>query len=97
MTQPNNPAPEEAVAAPARETAGQRLPSLLAALIAMAAWAILIFSDGYLAMAVAAVAAVVGFIAARKGWRSLATAAIIASLVLIVVTGAFLFVIKYVL
>lgn len=99
MTQQNNPSPEETsqVQTPAPETAGQRLPALLAALIAIVAWAILIFSDGYVAMAVAAIAAALGFFAERKGWRSLATAAIIAALVLIVVTGAFLLVIKYVL
>lgn len=99
MTEPNTQAAQETPIAekPATETASRRLPALLAAIIAMVAWAILIFSNGYLAIAVAAVAAVIGFVAARKGWKSLATAAIIASLVLIVVTGAFLIIIKFVL
>lgn len=79
------------------ETAGQRLPALIAAVVAVCAWVFLIVSNGYAAMGVAAMATVLGFYAAHKGWRTLATAAIIASLVLIVVTGAFLIVINYVL
>ncbi len=82
---------------PQPETAGQRLPAFLAALLAIVAWVVLLFSDGYLAIIIGLVAAAVGFYAVRKGWRSLATAAIIAALVLVVVTVAFLVVINFVL
>ena len=97
MTEVNEIPQKEEETPQTPETAGQRLPALLAALLAVAAWVVLISSNGYAAIAIAVVAAIVGFYAARKGWKTLATAAIIASLVLIVVTGAFLIVINYVL
>ncbi|MBO4977425.1 MAG: hypothetical protein J6C67_01755 [Muribaculaceae bacterium] len=65
--------------------------------LTLAAWATLIWLDGYAAMAVAAAAVVVGFLAVSgrsTPVKNLAITAIIAATVLLVVLAAFLIVIK---
>lgn len=65
--------------------------------LAVIAWIVLLWSDGYVALAVAVLACVAGFLGAARGGRPqkrLAIAAIIASMVLVVVLAAFLIVIK---
>ena len=69
----------------------------LAVVLALAAWAVLMWGDGYVALAVGVVAAVTGFIGAHRnsrGLRRISVAAVIASLVLVAVVAAFLIVIK---
>lgn len=65
--------------------------------LAVMAWLVLLWSNGYVALAVAVLACVAGFLGAARGGRPekrLAVAAIIASMVLVVVLAAFLIVIK---
>ncbi len=69
----------------------------ISVVLALLAWAMLMWVNGYVAMVVAVLAAVVGFMSlpgrSRAG-ESLAITAVIASLVLVVVLAAFLVVIK---
>lgn len=68
-------------------------------LIAVVAWLILVWSDGYIALATAVAALIVGIIGARRrspGAKRLAVTAIIAALVLIVVVASYLVVLKVV-
>lgn len=64
--------------------------------LAVGAWLALAYSTGYLAMAVAAAAIIVGAFGCRRrcSWRNLAITSIIASMVLIVVVAAFIIVLK---
>ncbi len=69
----------------------------LATALAIAAWCLLLWSNGYAALAVGVVACAAAFIGASgssRAMRRLATSAIIASLVLIVVVTAFIIVLK---
>ncbi len=73
------------------------LPAWLAVVLALAAWATLMWVNGYVALAVGVVAAVAGCIGAHHNSRPLrriSVAAIIASVVLVTVVAAFLIVIK---
>lgn len=79
--------------------AAHRSPALawLALLMSLAAWASLIWTNGYISLLIAALAAVAGFFGTIKvstAVRRLAVTAIIAALVLIAVVSAFLIVIK---
>ncbi len=65
--------------------------------LALVAWAVLAWADGYVAMAVAAAGIAAGFIGAHKNsaaMKRLATTAIIASTVLLTVVAAYLIVLK---
>ena len=69
----------------------------ISVVLALLAWAMLMWVNGYVAMVVAVLAAVVGFMSLPGRSRivkSLAITAVIASLVLVVVLAAFLVVIK---
>ena len=72
--------------------------SVASVVLTIVAWLALIFvraSGGYIAMGVAAVAAVLGFFGAcprNRHWRNLAITSVLASLVLLVVVGAFILV-----
>lgn len=69
----------------------------LAVVLALVAWAILAWSNGYVAMGVAAAAMAVGFVGTRHSsvaMKRLAITAIIASTVLLVVVAAYLIVLK---
>lgn len=71
--------------------------AIAALILAIAAWALLIWSNGYVACAVGAVAVVCGFLGAHAGHgalRNAAVTAIIAATVLLVVVLAFLIVLK---
>lgn len=84
-----------AVAVPAAPT--RPWAAWLAVVLALAAWAALMWSDGYVALAVGVVAAVIGCLGAHRntrGLRRISVAAVIASLVLVAVVAAFLIVIK---
>lgn len=79
--------------------AAHRSPALawLALLMSLAAWASLIWTNGYISLFIASLAAVAGFFGTIKvsnAVRRLAVTAIIAALVLIAVVSAFLIVIK---
>lgn len=79
--------------------AGQGKPALawISLTLALVAWAALLWLNGYIALFVAIVSAVVGFFAIPRrsaGAKRLAITAIIASTVLIVVVAAYLVVIK---
>ena len=68
-----------------------------AVLAALVAWALLAWSNGYVAMGIAAVGVLAGFIGARHSslaMKRLAITAIIASTVLLVVIAAYLIVLK---
>lgn len=66
--------------------------------LTVAAWlTLMLFTDGYAAMAVAAAALIVGFLSMRgssRAIRNIAITAVIASTVLLVVLTAFIIVIK---
>ncbi len=69
----------------------------VAVALAIIAWIILMWSNGYVALGVAVAACAAGFWGASdsgRGMKRLAIAAIIAAMVLIVVLAAFLIVIK---
>lgn len=69
----------------------------ISVVLALLAWAMLMWVNGYVAMVVAVLAAVVGFMSLpgrSRAVKSLAITAVIASLVLVVVLAAFLVVIK---
>ena len=69
----------------------------LAVVLALVAWAVLAWSNGYVAMVVAAAAMAVGFVGTRHNsvaMKRLAVTAIIASTVLLVVVAAYLVVLK---
>lgn len=69
----------------------------IAVLLAVVAWVVLLWGNGYVALGVALVACVAGFWGAagnENAMRRLATAAIIAAMVLVVVLAAFLVVLK---
>ena len=69
----------------------------VAVVLALAAWVTLMWVDGYVALGLGVAGIVSGFVAARRNefaLRRLAIAAIIASMVLVVVLAAFLIVIK---
>lgn len=69
----------------------------LATALAVAAWCMLLWSNGYAALALGVLACVAAFIGAAgnsTAMRRLATSAIIASIVLIVVVTAFIIVLK---
>lgn len=69
----------------------------ISVVLALLAWAMLMWVNGYVAMVVAVLAAVVGFMSLpgrSRTVKSLAITAVIASLVLVVVLAAFLVVIK---
>ena len=71
--------------------------AIAALILAIVAWAVLLWSNGYVACAVAAVAVVCGFLGAHAGHgalRNAAVTAIIAGVVLLVVVSAFLVVLK---
>lgn len=83
----------EVEATPARSP----IMAWIAVALTLAAWATLIWVDGYVAMAVAAAAVIVGFLAVSgrsTAVKNLAITAIIAATVLLVVLAAFLIVIK---
>ncbi len=66
-------------------------------LLAVAAWLVLWFGNGYVSIAVALIACVVGFFGIcgnKSGIRRLAVAAVIAAIVLMVVVAAYLMVLK---
>ena len=66
-------------------------------LLALVAWAVLAWSNGYVAMGVSALAIAAGFVGARHSSlarKRLAITAIIAATVLLVVVGAYLIVLK---
>lgn len=88
---------------PRNENGCYRSPALawISLALTVAAWLTLMFTDGYVAMAVAmAVAAavlIVGFLSMRgssRAIRNIAITAVIASMVLLVVLTAFIIVIK---
>ena len=69
----------------------------IAVLLAGVAWVVLLWGNGYVALGVALVACAAGFWGAagnENAMRRLATAAIIAAMVLVVVLAAFLVVLK---
>ncbi|MBO4943583.1 MAG: hypothetical protein J6C95_09160 [Muribaculaceae bacterium] len=69
----------------------------IAVLLALVAWVLLAWFNGYTAMAVAAAGIIVGFIGAHRSslaMKRLAITAIIASTVLLVVVAAYLVVLK---
>lgn len=75
------------------------LVAWIAVALAVLSWAILMWSNGYVALAVAALGVAVGFFGAhgaRPAVRRLAVAAIIASAVLLVVLASFIIVIEVV-
>lgn len=83
--------------APAPKYRGAEALVWIALLLTLAAWGLLMWVDGYVALAtgIAAVAAsLFATVRARGGWRRLAIALLIASLVLVVVLSAFIIVIK---
>lgn len=85
-----------AAVAPA-EAPSHPLPVWLAVALALASWAILIWSNGYAALACGCAGVAFGFWGAAKNrgaLRRLAVTAIIASAVPVVVLAAFLIVIK---
>ncbi len=92
--------PEDKVCATtSAATAAHRSSALawLAMLMSLAAWASLIWTNGYISLFIASLAAVAGFFGTIKvstPVRRLAVTAIIAALVLIAVVSAFLIVIK---
>lgn len=84
---------------PRNENGCYRSPALawISLALTVAAWLTLMFTDGYVAMAVAATALIVGFLSMRgssRAIRNIAITAVIASMVLLVVLTAFIIVIK---
>lgn len=84
---------------PRNENGCYRSPALawISLALTVAAWLTLMFTDGYVAMAVAAAALIVGFLSIRgssRAIRNIAITAVIASMVLLVVLTAFIIVIK---
>ncbi len=97
MTEKHTDTPQndkaETPAVPARSP----LMAWIAVALTLAAWATLIWVDGYAAIAVAAVAVIVGSLSVSgrsTPVKNLAITAIIAATVLLVVLAAFLIVIK---
>ena len=73
----------------------RRIIAWASVVLAIAAWAALILTNGYVALGVALAAAVAGFVSmpgSKTAYKRLAVTAIIASLVLIVVVAAYLIV-----
>lgn len=86
-----------ATASPEAPAANRHVFVWVALALAVIAWLVLMWSNGYVAMAVAILACAAGFWGASgsgKGMKRLAIAAIIAAMVLVVVLAAFLIVIK---
>ncbi|MBP3536504.1 MAG: hypothetical protein J6J93_03075 [Muribaculaceae bacterium] len=81
---------------PVKPAAGRRrIIAWASVVLAIAAWAALILTNGYVALGVALAAAVAGFVSmpgSKTAYKRLAVTAIIASLVLIVVVAAYLIV-----
>lgn len=80
-------------------TSGPKKPALawVAAALALAAWAALLFANGYVALGVGLVGAGIGIwgaISNEAALRRISVTAVIASIVLVVVLAAFLIVIK---
>ena len=80
-------------------TSGSRRHALVWVALALAvlAWLVLVWSNGYVALALGVLACAAGFWGAsdsEKAMKRLAIAAIIAAMVLVVVLAAFLIVIK---
>jgi len=89
----------EGVASAGPEAVSGRRHALVwvALALAVVAWLVLVWGNGYVAMAVAILACVAGFRTISDSGRSmkrLAIAAIIAAMVLVVVIAAFLIVVK---
>lgn len=81
---------------PVKPAAGRRrIIAWASVVLAIAAWAALILTNGYVALGVALAAAVAGFVSmpgSKTAYKRLAVTAIIASLVLVVVVLAYLIV-----
>lgn len=99
MTQMTENNIENPGAAETPKSAGTSKPyaAWVSLLLTIAAWACLLWLNGYIALGIAAAAAITGFCGIphrSSGAKRLAITAIIAAIVLIVVVSAFLVVIK---
>lgn len=82
---------------PVDKPARRHLYVWVAVVLAVVAWMVLLWSNGYVALAVAILSCIAGFWGASRSDRNmkrLAIAAIIAAMVLVVVLAAFLIVLK---
>ncbi len=87
----------EAAAQPAVKAASRPALTWISVVLTLAAWALLMWANGYVALAAGIAAMVTGFIGHARGAggiRRIAVVSIIASTVLVVVVAAFAIVIK---
>ena len=95
---PAKPSAAQADAPVSKDGGGARwVWPIVSMLLALAAWAAVMWIDGYLSMALGALGAVAGIIGSKRrfgAWRNLAITSVIASLVLVVVVASYLIVLK---